>query len=229
MACAAGLYCLVHSVLASRQAKITAARLFGGSACNAFYRIFFNVQSIVGFAVLAIYGRHLPDRCLYKVKGIGGLGLRIVQASGIAWAIWSARHAGMAELLGVKPMLQEVAGHRFGPAEAQGPRLDHELGVQGPFLASRHPLNFAPVPVFWATPRMTVNRLVFNILGTAYLVLGSMHEEARLKTSYGPVYERYTRSGVPFFLPDLRLLRLGAHSHQPGSNCLTHSRVDAEV
>jgi protein-S-isoprenylcysteine O-methyltransferase Ste14 len=49
--------------------------------------------------------------------------------------------------------------------------------------------------------------LVFNILGTAYLVLGSLHEEARLKATYGPAYEEYVLSGVPFFLPDLRRIR----------------------
>lgn len=208
MVCAAAIYCAVHSAFASKPAKRTAARLFGASAADAFYRIFFNAQSVVGLAALALYGRRLPDRRLYEVTGAREIAMRVVQASGIAWGIWTARQVGITELLGVKPLLQAMVNQSPDPPEAQGPRLDGGKGIRGPFLASRHPLNFAPIPAFWATPLMTLNRLVFNVVGTVYLVLGSIHEEARLKGRYGAEYEAYTRSGVPFFLPDFRRLLL---------------------
>jgi hypothetical protein len=211
MTCAVALYCVVHSVLASRRVKRAARRLFGTSASNGFYRAFFNAQSLAGFAALALYGRRLPNRDLYTCTGTRALAMRVLQASGIAWAIWTAREAGIAELLGVEPLLEELAGQRCPLPEAQGPRMGETLEIRGPFLSCRHPLNFAPLPVFWGAPRMTINRLVFNILGTAYLVLGSLHEEARLKATYGAAYEEYVRSGVPFFVPDLRRLRLGTN------------------
>jgi methanethiol S-methyltransferase len=207
MTCAVALYCLVHSALASRRVKRAARRIFGTSICNEFYRAFFNAQSLAGFAALALYGRRLPNRDLYTCTGTGAAAMRVLQASGIGWAIWTAREAGIAELLGVEPLLEQRAGQHCALPDAQGPRMGETLDFSGPFLACRHPLNFAPLPVFWATPRLTMNRLVFNILGTAYLVLGSLHEEARLKATYGPAYEEYVRSGVPFFLPDLRRIR----------------------
>ena len=120
--------------------------------------------------------------------------------------MWAAREAGIGELLGIKPILQVLAGRRPTLPDAQGPSMQKGLKVRGPFLACRHPLNFAPLPVFWAAPRMTVNRMVFNILGTAYLVLGSVHEENRLKAKYGTDYDDYIASGVPFFVPDLARL-----------------------
>ena len=215
MAGAVALYCLVHSALASRRAKRAATRLLGATASDKFYRAIFNVQSVAGFAALAIYGRRLPNRNLYTVTGTAALAMRVVQASGIAWAIWTAREAGVAELLGLEPILRDDH-YRSAPPEAQGPRMRETLEVRGPFLACRHPLNCAPLPVFWATPRMTVNRLAFNLLGTAYLVLGSLHEEARLKLRYQRAYECYVRSGVPFFLPELRRLRcFQVWTHQP--------------
>jgi hypothetical protein len=47
---------------------------------------------------------------------------------------------------------------------------------------------------------MTVNRLTLAALATAYLVLGSVHEETRLRAAYGRAYGRYRRA-VPFLLP----------------------------
>jgi protein-S-isoprenylcysteine O-methyltransferase Ste14 len=78
-----------------------------------------------------------------------------------------------------------------------------ELRVGGPFLASRHPLNFRAVPVFWCTPHMTTRRLAFSVVATAYLFLGSKHEESRLIAAYGDDYLRYARSGPAFFVPRL--------------------------
>jgi protein-S-isoprenylcysteine O-methyltransferase Ste14 len=48
---------------------------------------------------------------------------------------------------------------------------------------------------------MTTSLLAFNIAATAYLVLGSGHEEARLREAFGHEYDHYRRSGVPFYIP----------------------------
>jgi protein-S-isoprenylcysteine O-methyltransferase Ste14 len=52
---------------------------------------------------------------------------------------------------------------------------------------------------------MTTRRLGFNLATTLYLVLGSLHEEARLKAAYGQAYQEYLTRGVPFYLPRLSL------------------------
>jgi protein-S-isoprenylcysteine O-methyltransferase Ste14 len=71
----------------------------------------------------------------------------------------------------------------------------------GPFRWSRHPLNFWMVPLLWLTPRMTIKLATFNALMTAYLIIGSLHEEARLGEVYGEAYDQYQASGVNFFVP----------------------------
>lgn len=53
---------------------------------------------------------------------------------------------------------------------------------------------------------MTTQRLAFNLAATLYLVLGSLHEEQRLRTEYGQAYADYQESGVPFYWPRFRRL-----------------------
>ena len=86
---------------------------------------------------------------------------------------------------------------------AQGPERgpDGRLTVTGPYRWTRHPLNFCGIPIFWLTPHMTTRRLAFNLASTAYFMLGSVHEEARLAAAYGERYRQYQRSDVPFFWP----------------------------
>jgi methanethiol S-methyltransferase len=75
------------------------------------------------------------------------------------------------------------------------------MRIAGPFRWSRHPLNFWPLPILWLHPRMTTNLLAFNAAATIYLVIGSVHEEARLRNAYGTDYIAYQQSEVPFYLP----------------------------
>lgn len=48
---------------------------------------------------------------------------------------------------------------------------------------------------------MTTSLLAFNTAATVYLVVGSLHEEARLREAYGDEYDAYLGSGVPFYVP----------------------------
>jgi protein-S-isoprenylcysteine O-methyltransferase Ste14 len=70
----------------------------------------------------------------------------------------------------------------------------------GAFRFTRHPGNLGALGFFLFLPRMTVNRAVLTVLMAFYVVLGSLHEEYRLRAAYGAAYERY-RGSVPFLIP----------------------------
>lgn len=78
------------------------------------------------------------------------------------------------------------------------------MRVRGPFRLSRHPLNVAPLPVLWFNPRVSTNLLAYNLVSTAYLLLGSKNEELRLEARYGQPYRSYQQGAVPFYLPNCR-------------------------
>lgn len=195
---------LVHSALASRTAKRAATRTFGGRNRNGLYRLFYIGQSLVTFGMLAAYIRRQPSRELYRVEGPLALLMHAIQAGAVGYATSAAAQVGLRRITGLESF---VAWLGYGPVpaepEAQGPALDDEgrRHAAGPFAWSRHPLNFAPLPIFWLWPRMTSNLIAFNTAATFYLVVGSLHEEARLREAFRDDYDAYLTSGIPFYVP----------------------------
>jgi hypothetical protein len=204
VALATAAYALFHSALASRRAKEVAARLPHGAEV---YRFFFNAQAVVTFGALVAYVVTRPKRTVYHVRGPAAALMRLGQATGVGWAVAAARATGVPRLTGFDNVVALVRREpTYPPPAAQGPEVDEqsgELRVRGPFRLGRHPLNLAPLAPFWLTPHLTTRRLAFNVVGTLYLALGSLHEERRLTAAYGERYRRYQRSGVPFYVPRL--------------------------
>ena len=204
VAAATAAFGLVHSALASRTAKRVAARTFGERNRNGLYRVFYIGQSLVTFGMLAAYIRRQPSRELYRVEGPLAFLMHAVQAGAVVYATAAAGQVGLRRITGLESFLAWLGDGPVPPEpEAQGPALDGQGQdhAAGPFAWSRHPLNFAPLPIFWLMPRMTTNLLAFNTAATIYLVVGSLHEEARLREEFRDDYDAYWNSGVPFFVP----------------------------
>ncbi len=64
----------------------------------------------------------------------------------------------------------------------------------------RHPIYFAWLCIFWATPRMTVAHLGFAVATTAYILMAIPWEERDLLRAHGDAYQRY-RQEVPKIIP----------------------------
>lgn len=205
---ATAVYAVIHSAFASRKAKQVTQSLIGPRYRNALYRPFYLLQSVVTIIPLVAYIRRQPSRTLYHFRGIAAVPFRLAQGGGILWAVYAAYEVGMSEILGIRPVRQLLSGeHEIAPEpEAQGPALtkDGSLQTAGPFRLSRHPLNLAPAIILWLNPRQTTNLAAYNAVGTIYLIVGSWHEELRLRAAYGEVYRHYEKGPVPFYLPRLR-------------------------
>jgi methanethiol S-methyltransferase len=203
------LFGVIHSALASLAAKRLALRLFGERGAG-FYRLFYGLQSLALLNVYNFYVFHLPDRQLYKLRGALAW---LVRAGWLANGVFIGvcfLHAGVARMMGLEDIMALVSGQTLlHGVDAQGPNPDSsgKLRITGPYRWSRHPINFAGLPALWLRSSMSVNRLVSCILLTTYLILGSVREEARLRAIYGPDYEEYRQSGVPFLIPLPRRLK----------------------
>lgn len=204
VAAATAAFGLIHSALASRSAKQAASRTFGERNRNGLYRVSYIGQSLVSFGLLAAYIRRQPSRELYRIEGPLAILMHAIQAGGMVYATAAAGQVGLRRITGLESFEAWLGDGPVPPEpEAQGPALDDEGRdcAAAPFAWSRHPLNFAPLPILWLWPRMTTSLLAFNTAATVYLVIGSLHEEVRLREAFGNDYDAYLNSGVPFYVP----------------------------
>lgn len=188
------LFSAIHSLFASNLAKRMASRLIGEENRNRYYRVFFNAQSVISSVALVWYMRALPNKTVWRMNRSGTALCSVVRTAclvGFLQAVWQI---GFRRVSGLESLLAEGGAVPREP-EAQGPALDRP--VTGPFRFSRHPLNFLAIPLIWLAPRMTRNRFAFNCVATIYFVLGSLHEEQRMREAWRGKYHQY-KHDAPF-------------------------------
>jgi hypothetical protein len=197
------LWALAHSVLASKQVKDLIRRIAGSRYRDGLYRFIFNAQSVVSLLWAARRFSRLPDKELYHARPPWSWLFRASQLAALGVLLSGVRVMGILRFAGLTPLRDLLTGSDVRPApEAQGPPVgsDDEMAMAGAFRFSRHPGNLGALGFFMFLPRMTANRAVLVALVALYVVLGSMHEEYRLRAAYTAAYERYRRV-VPFLVP----------------------------
>jgi hypothetical protein len=91
----------------------------------------------------------------------------------------------------------------IGPLRARLRSVDFQPGpfvVRGPYRWVRHPLYSCILVLFWATPDVTADRLLFNVLWTGWIWVGALLEERGLAQEFGDAYRRYQKA-VPMLIP----------------------------
>jgi methanethiol S-methyltransferase len=86
-------------------------------------------------------------------------------------------------------------------AHLRGKKHQHQpFVVRGPYLWVRHPLYFFLLLLIWSHPDMTADRLLFNLLWSVWVYVGTIFEEADLVSDFGAAYRDYQRR-VPMLIP----------------------------
>jgi methanethiol S-methyltransferase len=202
-----GTFAVVHSLLASRAAKDAVRRVAGDRVRDGLYRFIFAGHSWPWAGWLLWRTWHLPDRVLVEVPPPASWLLRAGQLACVGVAFAAGLIIGIPQFNGW-PQVAAFLRHQDPAPEpgAQGPPLarDGEMRAVGPYRVTRHPANLALL-IFLLFPKITVRGLTVGILSAVYMVLGSIHEETRLRARYGAAYARYQQR-APFLLPGPRRL-----------------------
>jgi protein-S-isoprenylcysteine O-methyltransferase Ste14 len=109
----------------------------------------------------------------------------------LGFFVWGVRALRTFDPLGVAPIRAALRGTRYHPLP---------FVVSGPYRWVRHPLYFSVLVLIWTALDLTADRLLFNLLWTAWIVVGTWLEERNLVHEFGDVYRDYQRS-VPMLLP----------------------------
>jgi len=180
------LFFLQHSGMVRRGFR---ARLAGFIPLWCYPAVYAIASGIALSAVVLFWqpsGRHLLV--------LQGLPLRIAQGGSfiaIAFFFW-----GVLALKGFDPFgLSPIRAYLKG---SQEPQL--AFVVRGPYRCVRHPLYFSILLLFWLYPDVTLDRLLFNVLWTAWIWIGTRLEENDLENEFGDSYRRYRRA-VPMLIP----------------------------
>ena len=127
---------------------------------------------------------------LFEAQGLLAIPFYAAFILAMAGFAWGVRAIGTFDPFGGLAILSHL-NHK---------RQTSNLAIRGPYLWVRHPLYFFMLVFIWATPSLSLDRLLFNVLWTFWIVVGSYLEEKDLVAEFGQSYRHY-QDTVPMLLP----------------------------
>lgn len=202
-------YVALHSLLASLPFKAWLQRLLGPSVAI-WYRLAYNVVAVLLLLPLPVLLAVLPNQQLYRAPEPFNWLLLLGQFGALAGLLLTLRQTDVNYFMGFAQLRQQHIHHpanAIATADSEDPSAgDDALITSGLYGIVRHPLYLFSILLIWLSPVMSANLLALNILLTAYMYIGSFHEEHRLIRIFGDEYRAYQQQ-VPRIVPRLSLLR----------------------
>ena len=180
---------VIHSLTASLGAKESVRRTLGDAGTR-YYRLAYNIFSIISFAPILWLMVILPDRVLYRIPA--------------PWIYFSLAGQIAAVVLLAVGVLQTDPLAFVGLRQLfEGEKRTSQLVIHGLYRWVRHPLYSAGLLFIWLTPVMTRNSLVVMIAATVYIIVGAFYEERKLEREFGAAYTEY-KATTPMLIPGLK-------------------------
>ncbi len=180
------LFFLQHSGMVRKAFR---ARL-SGVAPPYSHAIVYTIAS--GATLLLLVGCWQPSTVsLYALEGAARWLLRGVLLLSLGGVLWGTRSLGEFDAFGIQEFLSHIRKKQLHPAT---------LTVKGPYRFVRHPFYFFGIVALWSAPMLPLDRLLLNVLFTAWIVFGAALEERDLLAEFGEKYRLYQHT-VPMFVP----------------------------
>jgi protein-S-isoprenylcysteine O-methyltransferase Ste14 len=112
----------------------------------------------------------------------------VVAIGGMVWTIWAL---GLFVNFRLQPMVDDLRDKQSGS------RL---VTDRGPYRWIRHPLYLSSLLMIWSNPDLTLDRLLFNLLFSIWVIAAIILEERGLVATFGEAYRNYQRE-VPILIP----------------------------
>jgi len=178
---------VVHSITASLGFKESLRRTLGGGFMK-YYRLLYNVFSVVSFAPILYLMAVSPTRSLYQIPS--------------PWSYLMLAGQGLSALLLIVAVLQTDTLSFVGLRQLFEEEKPGRLVKNGFYRAMRHPLYTFGLLFLWLSPGMTVNSFIVYISLTVYILVGAYFEERKLLREFGQEYADY-KAVTPMIVPRL--------------------------
>jgi protein-S-isoprenylcysteine O-methyltransferase Ste14 len=183
------LWCSMHSLLISRFFVAAMARILGN--WFAYYRLFYNVFSLVTLSGVILYQHQVPHELIFSWPGPWLLLKLVIYFAAAGLFYGGYREFDMQYVLGLKQVRDKL--HGLNPAPM-------EFNASGILEYIRHPWYSGAILFIWAYGSITDISLVSKMILTAYLIIGTLLEERKLILEIGEPYREY-RKRVPMLIP----------------------------
>jgi protein-S-isoprenylcysteine O-methyltransferase Ste14 len=190
-------FALIHSLTADPRAKNWFSNRFGDRAYEGWYRLIYNMLSVIILAPLLLVIGQAGNR-LYTIPDALAPLFSILQLIGSIGVVISLLQINLLRFAGITQVVAYLRGEPL-------PLPPEQLQTGGLYAFVRHPLYFFSLLSLWFIAPMTDLMFAFNIAATAYFVIGSLIEEQRMLRYFGTEYAVYrARVGWLFPIPRWR-------------------------
>jgi protein-S-isoprenylcysteine O-methyltransferase Ste14 len=186
-ACLCLAFFIQHSIMVRRSFRQWLARFIREDFHSAFYTI---VSGLFLLTVVLFWQE--SAHTLAAPQGIVRWLMHVVFFLSIVGFHWGTRALGSFDMFGVDPILHYLRG--------TNPPPPMPFTVRGPYRWVRHPLYFFCLLMIWSCPNLSADRLLYNVLWTAWIIVATVLEERDLAASFGQEYRNY-QSKVPMLIP----------------------------
>lgn len=184
--CLSLAFFIQHSVMIRRSYRQWLTRFIRSE----FHIATYSIASGVVLLILVVFWQESAIT-LAAPQGIFRWLLHTTYFLSIAGFFWGVRALGFFDPLGVNPIQRYLRGK----AQRSMPFV-----VRGPYRWVRHPLHLSLISIIWSCPNITMDRFLFNVLWTAWIIVATLLEERDHIASFGDTYRNYKRE-VPMLIP----------------------------
>jgi methanethiol S-methyltransferase len=178
----------VHSLTASLGFKDIFLQVLGNGAAK-FYRLFYNLFSLISITPVLYLIVTLPAKNLYRIPTPWSYIMLAGQAISVLLLLVAVLQTDMLSFVGLRQLLE--------------PKQPGKLVTSGVYHIVRHPLYTFGLLILWLSSSVSVNAFIVYLALTLYVLAGIYFEEGKLLREFGKAYADY-KSVTPMLIPGLK-------------------------
>ena len=185
------LWCTLHSALISVTVTEYAKRKLGDRF--RFYRIFYNVFSLVTFVPLVAYSVSIRGQPVFRWEGPLVIVRCILVVLSLFLFVAGGWHYSLFDFFGIRQVRTKRPSRALSWADT--------FVASGIHKVIRHPWYLGGIIIFWTgTGNLSLSMILDNLVITSYFIVGTILEERKLVREFGESYREYQKQ-VSMLLP----------------------------